>query len=312
MRARRPRTQKRSGAFVVADGHTDSTPPPTSRPTTVLDDDQPPDVLPPPADRSAAGRSDRRQASRPPPVDLTGATVHRNKFVSTSPPAEHVQAPSRATTRVPPLTGSSPPPGNTRSSRTTFTGSPRRPVIPTIHPAPANTSPATTRMLTIGAPAPAPLAVEPAMAARGTHTALAPRDRALAHAARRSSSRKEHSPSSLSGLAGLVRRESGACGALCAVRALTPALQSGATRGPSEAVHISTDAPLIIRDEIVISPRDEIVISTPILTIWDIQTDVAGRPSWQPEVDGAEADGPLTVGSVFRWQTAGCARGRPA
>jgi hypothetical protein len=32
---------------------------------------------------------------------------------------------------------------------------------------------------------------------------------------------------------------------------------------------------------------------------------VADWPSWQPDVDGAEADGPLTVGSVFRWQTAG-------
>jgi uncharacterized protein YndB with AHSA1/START domain len=60
---------------------------------------------------------------------------------------------------------------------------------------------------------------------------------------------------------------------------------------------INTDAPVIT--------RDEIVISAPIQTIWDIQTDVAGWPSWQPDVDGAEADGPLTDGSVFRWQTAG-------
>src|SRR5229473_8707929 len=36
-----------------------------------------------------------------------------------------------------------------------------------------------------------------------------------------------------------------------------------------------------------------------------IQTNVAGWPSWQPDVDGAQAGGPLTVGSVFRWQTAG-------
>jgi len=60
---------------------------------------------------------------------------------------------------------------------------------------------------------------------------------------------------------------------------------------------INTDAPVIT--------RDEILISAPIQTIWDIQTDVAGWPSWQPDVDGAEADGPLTVGSVFRWHTAG-------
>jgi uncharacterized protein YndB with AHSA1/START domain len=60
---------------------------------------------------------------------------------------------------------------------------------------------------------------------------------------------------------------------------------------------INNDAPVIT--------RDEILISAPIQTIWDIQTDVASWPSWQPEVDGAEADSPLMVGSVFRWQTAG-------
>ena len=60
---------------------------------------------------------------------------------------------------------------------------------------------------------------------------------------------------------------------------------------------INTDAPVIT--------RDEILISAPIQTIWDIQTDVAPWPSWHPDVDGAEADGPLAVGSVFRWQTAG-------
>jgi uncharacterized protein YndB with AHSA1/START domain len=60
---------------------------------------------------------------------------------------------------------------------------------------------------------------------------------------------------------------------------------------------IKTAAPVII--------RDEILIQAPIETIWEIQTDVAGWPSWQPEVDGAQIDGPLAVGSVFRWQTAG-------
>ena len=62
-------------------------------------------------------------------------------------------------------------------------------------------------------------------------------------------------------------------------------------------VDINAEAPVVT--------RDEIVIRAPIQTIWDIQTDVSGWPSWQPDVDGAEADGPLTEGSVFRWQTAG-------
>ena len=60
---------------------------------------------------------------------------------------------------------------------------------------------------------------------------------------------------------------------------------------------INTAAPVIT--------RDEILIHAPVETIWNIQTDVAAWPSWQPDVDGAQADGPLAVGSVFRWQTAG-------
>lgn len=36
-----------------------------------------------------------------------------------------------------------------------------------------------------------------------------------------------------------------------------------------------------------------------------IQTDVAAWPSWQPEVDDVRVDGPLSVGTSFRWQTFG-------
>jgi uncharacterized protein YndB with AHSA1/START domain len=60
---------------------------------------------------------------------------------------------------------------------------------------------------------------------------------------------------------------------------------------------INKDAPVIT--------RDEILIEAPIETIWEIQTNVADWPSWQPDVDGAQAEGQLEVGSVFRWQTAG-------
>jgi hypothetical protein len=60
---------------------------------------------------------------------------------------------------------------------------------------------------------------------------------------------------------------------------------------------INTDAPVIT--------RDEIHISADMQTVWNIQTNVTDWPSWQPDVDGAESDGPLNVGSVFRWQTAG-------
>jgi Polyketide cyclase / dehydrase and lipid transport len=62
-------------------------------------------------------------------------------------------------------------------------------------------------------------------------------------------------------------------------------------------MEINTAAPVIT--------RDEILIRAPIATIWGIQTDVNAWPSWQPDVDRAQADGPLAVGSVFGWQTAG-------
>jgi uncharacterized protein YndB with AHSA1/START domain len=60
---------------------------------------------------------------------------------------------------------------------------------------------------------------------------------------------------------------------------------------------INTNAPVIT--------RDEILISAPIQTIWDIQTNVDAWPTWQPDVETANSDGPLAPGSVFRWQTAG-------
>ncbi len=62
-------------------------------------------------------------------------------------------------------------------------------------------------------------------------------------------------------------------------------------------MEINSDAPVIT--------RDEILIDAPIERIWEIQTDVANWPSWQPDVDGVQTDGPLAVGSVFHWQTAG-------
>jgi uncharacterized protein YndB with AHSA1/START domain len=63
------------------------------------------------------------------------------------------------------------------------------------------------------------------------------------------------------------------------------------------SMEINTGAPVVT--------RDEILINAPIETIWAIQTDVANWPLWQPDVSDARADGPLEVGSVFRWQTEG-------
>jgi uncharacterized protein YndB with AHSA1/START domain len=62
-------------------------------------------------------------------------------------------------------------------------------------------------------------------------------------------------------------------------------------------MEINTAAPVIT--------RDEIVIMAPIQTVWEIQTDVSGWPSWQPDIDATRTDGSLEVGSVFHWQTGG-------
>jgi len=60
---------------------------------------------------------------------------------------------------------------------------------------------------------------------------------------------------------------------------------------------IDANAPVITRDEILIDAPAEV--------IWNIQTDIATWPQWQPEVDAAQLDGALAVGSQFHWQTAG-------
>ncbi len=61
-------------------------------------------------------------------------------------------------------------------------------------------------------------------------------------------------------------------------------------------MEINTEAPVVT--------RDQVLIEAPIDRIWAIQTNVSAWPSWQPDIDAAEAEGPLAVGSVFRWQTA--------
>ncbi len=62
-------------------------------------------------------------------------------------------------------------------------------------------------------------------------------------------------------------------------------------------MEIDANAPVITRDETLIDAPAEV--------IWNIQTDIAAWPRWQPEVDAAQLDGPLAVGSVFYWETAG-------
>lgn len=60
---------------------------------------------------------------------------------------------------------------------------------------------------------------------------------------------------------------------------------------------IDTAAPVVV--------RLDIDIAAPLRTVWDLHTDVANWPSWQPDISAASIDGTLGPGSVFRWSTHG-------
>lgn len=51
--------------------------------------------------------------------------------------------------------------------------------------------------------------------------------------------------------------------------------------------------------------RSETLVDASLRTIWDLQTDVAGWPSWQAPISSCERldEGDLRVGSAFRWTT---------
>ena len=51
--------------------------------------------------------------------------------------------------------------------------------------------------------------------------------------------------------------------------------------------------------------RDEILIDAPIESIWGLHTDISSWSEWMPDIDTSTIEGPLAVGTVFRWQTYG-------
>ncbi|MEV8389144.1 MULTISPECIES: SRPBCC family protein [unclassified Streptomyces] len=82
----------------------------------------------------------------------------------------------------------------------------------------------------------------------------------------------------------------------------TAAAPAGATPRPG--------APLTCRGEGVdpdalVRAGTETMIHAPLSTIWKLQTDVEGWPSWQAPVETVERldHGPLRKGSAFRWTT---------
>jgi uncharacterized protein YndB with AHSA1/START domain len=51
--------------------------------------------------------------------------------------------------------------------------------------------------------------------------------------------------------------------------------------------------------------RRSIRVDAPIDRVWRLHTDINGWTHWQRDIDSADADGPIGVGSTFHWSTAG-------
>jgi uncharacterized membrane protein len=51
--------------------------------------------------------------------------------------------------------------------------------------------------------------------------------------------------------------------------------------------------------------KKQIVIETPVDTVWAIQSDIKNWPKWQKEVTYALLDGELAKGTVFNWKAMG-------
>ncbi|MFJ1706291.1 SRPBCC family protein [Kitasatospora sp. NPDC088346] len=82
------------------------------------------------------------------------------------------------------------------------------------------------------------------------------------------------------------------------------AAPSGATTAPHPGASLTCRGQGVDPDAKV-RHRAAIVIHAPLRTVWDLQADVSGWPSWQrPVTTAVRLDhGPLHAGSAFRWTT---------
>ena len=51
----------------------------------------------------------------------------------------------------------------------------------------------------------------------------------------------------------------------------------------------------------------EITINAPLETVWRVHTQINEWPDWNPDIAKANLTGPIAVGTVFHWETAGMA-----
>jgi hypothetical protein len=62
-------------------------------------------------------------------------------------------------------------------------------------------------------------------------------------------------------------------------------------------MEINSNAPVI--------SRHEITISAPLESVWLVHTEIDSWPQWNPDIAKTHLIGPIAVGTVFRWETAG-------
>ena len=62
-------------------------------------------------------------------------------------------------------------------------------------------------------------------------------------------------------------------------------------------MEINSNAPVI--------SSHEITISAPLESVWRVHTEIDSWPQWNPDIAKAHPSGPIAVGTVFRWETAG-------
>ena len=60
-----------------------------------------------------------------------------------------------------------------------------------------------------------------------------------------------------------------------------------------------------INENAPVITRDEILIDAPLERVWGLHTDISSWSEWLPDIDASTIEGPLAVGTVFRWQTYG-------
>lgn len=65
-------------------------------------------------------------------------------------------------------------------------------------------------------------------------------------------------------------------------------------RGKQILMEINHDAPVVATAEIAINADPEVV--------WEVISDVAKWPAWNPAVKSVSVDGPVEVGRTFRWK----------